>query len=505
MTRILLALIALCTSIGAQAQDLVVRGDRLFLAIEVEGTDTVALLDSGAELTVINQPLADEIGLGGGEEVAARGTGAATTTASLVERVWLNALGRKIDLPLVAVMDLSDIERRLVGSAVPVILGREFFDQGPLWIDIEGGTIEWLAEGAATAGEPLQLEAAHGIETIPVTFGESNVVRADFDLGNGTGLLVSPALARDLGLEPVGVEPGGGIGGGVGRLVVRVPQLTIAGKTFHNVRAHISENLQVAANVGVGLLRNFLIVTDFPNRQVWLREREKSEKPPVEVMVVATMHGGHADNPRYSYEDFYSLVAAFAPDLVGTEIRQEDLDRGEDYLARNYPLEMRELALRYSDRIVGIDWLGEDLEGRPVPENYWRDLSPITRLQRQLAQDDALRSPKVEEAQARQRRILEGATAASLNDGQYDLATSAYYLALAELLEGSQFARLTEFYAERDRRISLNAMAAVALFRRTRPGGGGRILFAVGADHRGPLVDALRQQFGNNVRLVPVC
>lgn len=504
MTRILLALIVLCTSVAAQAQDLVVRGDRLFLAIEVEGTDTVALLDSGAELTVINRTLADDLGLGGGEEVTARGTGAATTTARLVEGVRLGALGRRIDPPVVAVMDLSDIERRLVGSAVPVILGREFFDQGPLSIDIEGGTIEWLAAEGARAVEALQLESAHGIETIPVTFGESTVVRADFDLGNGTGLLVSAALARELGLEPVGVEPGGGIGGEVGRLVVRVPELTIAGVTFHNVKAHVSENLQVAANVGVGLLRNFLIVTDFPNRKVWLDQRDKAEGHPVEIMVVATMHGGHVDNPRYSYEDLYSIVADFDPDLVGTEIRQEDLARGDDYLARNYPLEMRELALRYRDRIVGIDWLGADLEGRPVPVNYWGEQSEIIRLQRLLEKDDALRSPEVDEAQERQRRILESATAASLNDGRYDLATSAYYRALAELLEATQYARLTDFYAERDRRIAENAIAAVSFLQRARPDVGGRILFAVGADHRGPLVEALRRRFGDDVRLVPV-
>lgn len=503
MIRILLALVVMCTSVCAQAQDLVIRGDRLFLPIEVQGAEAIALLDSGAELTILNQPFADGIGLGGGEEVEARGTGAATTTARLVEGVAVSALGRRIDLPVVAVMDLSDIERRLVGSAVPVILGREFFDQGRLSIDIEGGTIDWLANADAIEAEPLQLETAHGIETIPVTFGESTVVRADFDLGNGTGLLVSPALVRELGLEPVGVEPGGGIGGHVGRLVVRVPELTIAGMTFHNMRAHVSDNLQVAANVGVGLLRNFLIVADFPNRKVWLRERERTDGRPVDVMVVATMHQGHADNPRYSYDDLYSLVEAFDPDLLGTEIRAEDLDRSDDYLARNYPIEMRELARRYSGRVVGIDWLGEELEGHPVPENYWRDQSAVMRLQRQLAQDDAMSAPQVEAAKTRQMEILDNASSVSLNDGRYDLASAKYYAALAEHLAGTPFAQLSEFYAERDRRIAGNAAAAVAQFRAKRPSGG-RIVFVVGADHRGPVSEALAQTFADEIRLVPV-
>ncbi|WP_338245396.1 hypothetical protein [Aurantiacibacter hainanensis] len=227
------------------------------------------------------------------------------------------------------------------------------------------------------------------------------------------------------------------------------------------------------------------------------------DNSPIEIMVVATMHGAHADSGHYSYEDFYAIVEAFDPDLVGTEIRHEDLERGEDYLARNYPREMRELARRYPDRIVGIDWLGEDLEGRPIPENYWREQSAITNLQRELAQDDALHSPEAEAAQARQQEILATATSASLNDGRYDRATADYYAALNDLLEGSKFALLNGFYAERDRRIAANAVAAVTTLRKTRPEGG-RVLFAVGADHRGALVAALERHFGNNVRLVPV-
>ncbi|MEE4204947.1 MAG: hypothetical protein V2I39_01555 [Erythrobacter sp.] len=359
MTRILLAFLAMCTSLCVHAQELVVRGGPPFLPIEVQGTEAVAARDSAAGWTILEQPFAPDC---------------------------------RIHLPVLA-----------------------------------------------------------------------------------------PAGSTDI-----------------------APGLSITGVTFRHLKAHVPESLQGPASGGVGLLRNFPTLTSFPGRKVRSRESESGAARPVDVMVVATMHGGHADNPRYSYEDLYSLAAAFEPDLVGTEIRQEDLPRSEEYLARNHPLEMRELARRFEDRIIGIDWLGEDLQGRPVPEGYWREQSDITRLQRLLAQDDAFRSPKVEEAQARQREILETATAAALNDGRYDLATAAYYRALAEHLEGSQYERLSEFYAERDRRIARNAIAAVSRFMRANPGGGGRILFAVGADHRWPLVEALRRRFGGDIRLVAV-
>jgi hypothetical protein len=48
----------------------------------------------------------------------------------------------------------------------------------------------------------------------------------------------------------------------------------IAGVTFHNVRAAIDEQPNAAdANVGVKLLRQFRIVTDFPAKAVWLEPR----------------------------------------------------------------------------------------------------------------------------------------------------------------------------------------------------------------------------------------
>lgn len=273
MIRSVLAMLLACIAIPAHAEELIVQGDRLFLPVTVNGVQATGLLDSGAEITIFNAPFAETIGIDAGEQVAARGTGAGPATAELVEGMSVVALGRAIDLPVSAVMDLSDVEQRLLRASVPIILGREFFDAGRVFLDIEGGSIAWHPDGAPGAGVELPLTGAHGIETIPVNFGGDAAVAADFDLGNGTGLLISSELAQQLALKSVGVEPAGGIGGASGRLVTFVPELTIAGTTFRNVRAHVSEDLGVPANVGVSLLRNFLIVTDFGNRRIWLQPR----------------------------------------------------------------------------------------------------------------------------------------------------------------------------------------------------------------------------------------
>lgn len=255
------------------AEDLHVRGDRLFVPVSIGSEQVEALLDSGAEVTVIDRAFAARHPIGEGQEVDAHGTGAQSVKASLVENQPIGALGRDFTLPVVAVMDLSEVGNRLLGGPLPVVLGREVFDAGRLAIDIEEGTIDWLGEGESPAGERVALTSAHGIESIPVRFGATQV-HADFDLGNGTGLLISKVLADRLGLEPAGIEPGGGIGGAKGRAVVYVPELTVAGHSFRNVRAHVDDDAQVDANVGVAQLRAFRIVTDFPNGAVWLELRK---------------------------------------------------------------------------------------------------------------------------------------------------------------------------------------------------------------------------------------
>lgn len=221
--------------------------------------------------------------------------------------------------------------------------------------------------------------------------------------------------------------------------------------------------------------------------------------PPVsEVMVVATMHGLHQTSPTYSYEDLYRLIASFGPDFVGVEIRAEDISRPDQYLASNYPVEMIALARRYGEHAFGFDWLGGDLAGRPVPAGWWKNDSPIKQLERELDADPDFQSDTLDAIQQRQQAILEGASAASLNDGRYDAATEEYYGAFGDMVAGSRYARLAFFYAERDRRIA----EAVASFISAHPGK--RVVVVLGADHRGAVADHLAERFGSTIHLVPV-
>jgi predicted aspartyl protease len=253
----------------AAAEPLVVRGNRLFVAAEVNGHPVEALLDSAAEISVADSGAAPGLGLGSGEAVVARGSGG-SQAARIVPSAKIAALGLTIADTPVAVTDLSDISARLVGRPVALILGGEFFAAARFRIDIAGQEIAVLQPPAVPQGVELKLHDHAGIKAIPVSSGAVKLL-ADFDLGNGSDVLVSTATVRRLGLAAVGYEPAGGIGGANLRAVVFIPELTIAGRRFERVRAHVDPGKNAGeVNVGVKLLREFTIVTDFSGGKVWL-------------------------------------------------------------------------------------------------------------------------------------------------------------------------------------------------------------------------------------------
>jgi hypothetical protein len=106
---------------------------------------------------------------------------------------------------------------------------------------------------------------------------EGNPVQAEFDLGNGAGLLIGRAFAARAGLidgRPIGQASGGGLGGARVRETLVVRDVEIAGRRFRDMRASVDDSAGAAdANIGVDILRHFHITTDFPHHRLWLTAR----------------------------------------------------------------------------------------------------------------------------------------------------------------------------------------------------------------------------------------
>jgi hypothetical protein len=108
----------------------------------------------------LDRTFAKQLKLDHGQSVIGQGSGQASFDASLVGGVTLEALDLTLRDQTVAVADLSDVGRRLLGYQINVILGRELFDAARLSIDIDGHLISVVPRDRKPRG--VRLELGHG-------------------------------------------------------------------------------------------------------------------------------------------------------------------------------------------------------------------------------------------------------------------------------------------------------------------------------------------------------
>lgn len=279
-------LIATCAALlplyPAVAEPLERFNNRLFLATTVNGERTTALLDSAAELTIIDDDFAVRLGLNANGSATAHGSGAEPMEARFADHVAIRAAGISFEAR-VGILDLGEVSQRLLGRPVDMLLGRDLFDHARLHIDIAHCTIERIDK---TPGQSMRLPLSdhRGVPAIPASVEGHQPVQAVFDLGNGSNVLVGRAYAERIGLAAperiVARSSGGGLGGAGERDMVVLRSLTVAGREFRDVPAAIDPGETASdLNIGTSILRHFIITTDFAGGSIWLRFRP-SRSPP---------------------------------------------------------------------------------------------------------------------------------------------------------------------------------------------------------------------------------
>jgi predicted aspartyl protease len=277
MKRVALLFAAALLPLGAaQAEPVEMVNNRPFIAATVNGHPISALLDSAAEMTLIDDDAAARLGLIPTGTATAHGSGAAAMQARFADHVAIEAVGVGLEVRA-GILDLGEVSGRLLGRPVEMLLGRDLFDNARLRLDYAAGTLT-LAEGEPR-GVRLPLGEFRGIPTISAAVEGHEPVQTVLDTGNGTEVLVGRAYAERIGLLAPGriVErsAGGGLGGTLTRDIDILRTFTIAGRTFTNVRAAIDPGATASdLNIGTSILRHFILTTDFAGQQVWLEPRE---------------------------------------------------------------------------------------------------------------------------------------------------------------------------------------------------------------------------------------
>lgn len=266
-------------------------GSRIYIPATVAGVETHVLLDSGAETTVLDATWAKAHGIKPTGAVAAVGTGG-RAEAQIASGVNIRIGNMELKDLTVALIDLSGVEKML-GRPIPVILGKEVFNDLVISLDFVGSTIAFEDPDSflpPDGAEAVPVMAVNGIRTVPVSIEGAPPVPMDFDLGNGSPLLVYSSLWKPAGLltdgRPSSKTLSGAIGGLKERDIVTVRSLTFGGVTFQGVPAVLfgdeakdADGTVSLGNIGMPILSRFALVTDFPHDRIWLKPLPGADKP----------------------------------------------------------------------------------------------------------------------------------------------------------------------------------------------------------------------------------
>ncbi|MDQ3192845.1 MAG: hypothetical protein M3Q58_14715 [Bacteroidota bacterium] len=200
----------------------------------------------------------------------------------------------------------------------------------------------------------------------------------------------------------------------------------------------------------------------------------------VNIHIIPTIHGLHQKNINYNYDTLYSVIKKIDPDYIIVEIRQEDMGQDTSYLKKNYPAEMWIMRYWFSQKKhFGMDWLGKEISGKPIPDNYWTEKAAIKKWEKELDADLSL-AAELQVCEEIQFTRIPGLTEGSFSEitnGEDEKLTLQYYQCLDKTLANTVHSRITSFYHLR------NYSMAERIAEVVKKNGNGTYVVVTGADH----------------------
>lgn len=209
------------------------------------------------------------------------------------------------------------------------------------------------------------------------------------------------------------------------------------------------------------------------------------------VLILSTLHRNHLTNKNYTYEHLDSIVKNFDADVIAVEIRQEDIDKSKEYIAKYYPLEMHKYLNADSEKkYYGFDWLGEEIKGKTLSEDYFNNVNVMRVLQQKLNLDEDVKKKLtvLDPVKNEKFDLIKNATAQELIGGTYDLLSNIYYNQMKIILTDTPYYGIYDFSLKRDEEIAKNITNII----KSNPNK--KILVLLGADHRSYTIKFLENQ-----------
>lgn len=267
---------------GVQTVPLLESGQHIACKVAIDGEPATFLIDTGAQSVVLDDRLTKRLDLKGEGTLEVRG---ATRTGglSVVTIPHLTVGTGALDHLVAASIDLGGSTDGLV--RVDGILGFPFFASSLVELDFAHHTMRFGAPGAfVPRGEKIDLDLDRGI--IEASFELNNTLHAPFivDTGNsGELLLYRPFIVANPGVAPLTGKSSRtfGIGGSTPAQLSTIDALGLGSISLYHVAATLimsdkgafADHVD-AGNVGLGVLRNFIVTFDLANSAMYL---EKSD------------------------------------------------------------------------------------------------------------------------------------------------------------------------------------------------------------------------------------
>lgn len=253
---------------------------QIFIPATIRGREAAVMLDTGAEVTLIDKTLAEELGIIGEGEIPTLGTSGSDQVA----------LARGVDIRMgdvtlknltVGLYDFVPLAAAL-GRPLPVLLGKEVMNEAVVDIDFAARRIRVIDRSdyqPLPEARELKLVTTSGLRALPVRIEDGPEVLGMFDLGSGAPMTLFPAYAAEQGLlagRPVSEARSHGVGGASTVSMMTVQRLTLAGFDVDAVPASVPPLHGVwvrdvaAANLGLPLFSRFRLAMDFAGDRLFL-------------------------------------------------------------------------------------------------------------------------------------------------------------------------------------------------------------------------------------------
>jgi len=264
------------------------RQSHILVEANVSGRDAHLIFDTGAA-NYFWPESARRFGLtvSGGLNLSGVGESSTTGGYATVDRIAIGSAELKDETVIVGPKPFPSSGPQQE-PAIDGFTGFEFLYEFRTTIDYPARTITFAAlDGAPPAGGmrvPF-FSDGHSIYVEAAVDGQPGLFR--LDTGASGALTLFPAFAAlhglDQGKEPAAAS-GGGIGGQVTYRPVTLSHFSLAGMTFDDLRANLSQNRtgaftsrSLAGNLGGGVLRCYRITFDYPARMLTFDPRPETD------------------------------------------------------------------------------------------------------------------------------------------------------------------------------------------------------------------------------------